>query len=79
MKQLNFILFDEIFINFGSKITQNVFDQNRIGASLLYQTNNPFSFELGYFKWSQQRPSGTDFYSRDIIRFTLHHKIKQKD
>jgi hypothetical protein len=78
MKQLNLIVFDEIFLNVGSKITQNVFDQNRIGASILYQTNTPFSFELGYFKWFQQRPSGTDFYSRDIIRFTLHHDFKRK-
>jgi hypothetical protein len=77
-QQLHLLVFDEILLNAGSNIVQNVFDQNRIGASFLYQTNTPFSFELGYFKWFQQRPSGTEFYSRDIIRFTLHHDFKRK-
>ncbi len=67
--------FDEVFLNIGSNIVGNVFDQNRYGASILYMPGPRFGFELGYFNWFQQRPTGIDFYNRNIIRFTLHHSI----
>ena len=31
-----------------------------------------------YLNWFQQRPSGTDFYNRDIIRFSVFHTINLK-
>jgi len=34
--------------------------------------------ELGYLKNLQRRTSGVDFYDRDIIRFTVFHKINRK-
>jgi hypothetical protein len=70
--------FDEIHINIGRKIVQNVFDQNRYGASLQYMPIESFGFELGYFNWYQQRKSGVDFYNRHIVRFTIHHTINLK-
>lgn len=41
-------LYDEILIGFGSNVTANVFDQNRIGALFGYQVNKMFKAELGY-------------------------------
>ena len=73
--KLSLIAFDEIFINMGGKIVQNVFDQNRLGASIQYMPNENFGFEWGYFNWYQQRKSGVDFYNRDIVRFTIHQTI----
>lgn len=70
--------FDEVHINIGGKIVQNVFDQNRYGASLQYMPIETFGFELGYFNWYQQRKSGVDFYNRHIVRFTIHHSINLK-
>ncbi|HZH70646.1 MAG TPA: DUF2490 domain-containing protein [Flavobacteriaceae bacterium] len=70
--------FDEIHINIGSKIVQNVFDQNRYGASVQYMPYENLGFELGYFNWYQQRKSGVDFYNRHIVRFTIHHTINFK-
>jgi hypothetical protein len=64
--------YDEIFINFGENIVYNKFDQNRIGASVQYMPLKNLGFELGYINWYQQRPSGVDFYERNIVRFTIH-------
>jgi hypothetical protein len=70
--------FDEIFINAGKNIVINVFDQNRYGASVQYMMFKNFGIELGYLNWFQQRPSGVDFYIRDIFRLTIHHTITFK-
>lgn len=78
IQQLTFKAFDEILINIGGKIVQNVFDQNRYGASVQYMPIENFGFELGYFNWYQQQKSGVDFYNRNIIRFTIHHTINFK-
>ncbi|BDD06723.1 DUF2490 domain-containing protein [Aureibacter tunicatorum] len=75
-KQLTVKAFDEIHLNIGKKITQNVFDQNRYGTSIHYMPVENFGFEIGYFNWYQQRASGIDFFNRHIIRFTIHHEIK---
>lgn len=67
--------FNEIFINAGNNIVLNVFDQNRVGGSIQYLMFKNFGVELGYFNWFQQRPSGLDFYSRDIVRFSILHTL----
>lgn len=77
--KLTLIAFDEIHINIGGKIVQNVFDQNRYGASVQYMPATNFGFELGYINWFQQRTSGVDFYNRHIVRFTIHHVIDLKN
>lgn len=41
-------LYDEIFIGFGKKLGENVFDQNRLGILLGYKFNNRFKLEAGY-------------------------------
>ena len=67
---------DELMINAGRKIIYNQFDQNRIYAGLEQGINKNISIELGYLHWYQQRATGNQFFERDIIRFTLYHKIK---
>ena len=73
---LTFRAFDEIFINLGKNIVNNTFDQNRYGASIQYMPVKNFGFELGYINWFQQRSSGSDFYNRNIVRFTIHHTVQ---
>lgn len=70
--------FDEILLNVGNKVVQNVFDQNRIGCSVQIMPSKSLGFELGYFNWFQQQKSGIDFYNRNIIRFTIHQNINVK-
>lgn len=77
-EKLTFKAFDEIHFNIGKKVVQNVFDQNRIGASVQYMTHQNFGIELGYFNWFQQRKSGVDFYNRHILRITTHQTINFK-
>ncbi len=74
-KHLTLKAFDEIHINIGRNIVQNVFDQNRFGASVQYMPIDNFGFELGYFNLFQQQKSGVDFYDRHILRLTIHHII----
>jgi len=66
---------DEILLNAGSRIVKNVFDQNRIYVAFDYNFSKTVSVEMGYLNWFQQQSSGTDFYNRDILRFTIHQKI----
>ncbi len=45
-------LYDEIFIQFGNNVQENIFDQNRLGALLGYKLNKYFKLELGYLNQS---------------------------
>jgi hypothetical protein len=73
---LKVIVYDELMINGGKNIVKNTFDQNRIYTALQYGINKNSAIELGYLKSFQQRANGVDYFDRDIIRFTLLHKIK---
>lgn len=76
---LKAIVYDEIMINAGESIVKNTFDQNRIYAALQYGVSKNIALELGYLNSFQQRASGVDYFDRDIIRFTLFHRIKLKE
>lgn len=67
---------DEIMFNFGKKIIKNTFDQNRIYTAIQYGLNSHLAFELGYLNSFQRRSNGIDYFNRDIIRFSIFHKIK---
>lgn len=47
-------LYDEIFIGFGKNVTNNIFDQNRIGILLGYQFNKIIKIEAGYLNQTIQ-------------------------
>lgn len=72
------IVHDEIMINGGNKIVKNTFDQNRVYVALQYGFSPSLSFELGYLNSFQQRTNGVDYFNRDIIRFSIFHKLKLK-
>lgn len=69
---------NEIHINAGERIINNRFDQNRIYAGLNYAVHKNVAVEAGYLNWYQQRASGSQYFSRDIISFSVHHKIDLK-
>lgn len=73
--ELTFKLKDELMVNIGSKIIKNTFDQNRIYAALHYKINNNIGVEAGYMNWYQQKSSGDEFYSRNIVRLSLFHNL----
>ena len=41
-------VYDEIFVQFGENVQENIFDQNRLGVLLGYKLNKYFKLELGY-------------------------------
>jgi hypothetical protein len=73
---LKAVISDEIMFNFGKTIVKNTFDQNRFYAAVQYGINRNLAFELGYLNSFQRRANGIDFFNRDIIRFSIFHKIK---
>ncbi len=72
----NLKLSNELMLNAGSKIINNQFDQNRLYVGLEQGLNKNVALELGYLHWYQQRPSGYQFFDREIIRFTVYNKIE---
>lgn len=73
--KLTLKVFDEIHLHLAHKTNPNVFDQNRVGGSVIFMPEPNFGLELGYLNWFQQKPSGNDFFSRNITRITLHHTL----
>jgi hypothetical protein len=74
-EKFSFLAFDEILLNLGSKVTYNVFDQNRYGVAAMYSPVKNIGFELMYINWFQQTTAGDLFYDRDILRIALHHTL----
>lgn len=68
--------FNELHLNAGANVGFNIFNQNRIGGGFKWQALPKVGISLQYFFWYQQRASGIDFFSRDILRFTIHHHLK---
>ena len=64
-------LADEIMIN--SK--QNVFDQNRVHVSVDFRVIKSLSLEAGYVYLYQQRAGRDEYFSRQVARFTVIHRI----
>lgn len=77
-RSLKATISDEVMFNFGKDNKRNTFDQNRFYAALRYHFNPNLGLEIGYLKSYQRRASGVDFYDRDIIRFTVYHRIDRK-
>ncbi len=72
---LSLFAYDEIFINLGSNIVNNTFDQNRYALGIQITPVKNITFEVSYINWFQQRPSGFEYYQRNIIRLALNHTI----
>ena len=70
------VVYDELMINAGKRIVYNAFDQNRIYAGLQYGINSSLAVELGYMNSFQQRATGVDYFDRNIMRFSVYHKLK---
>jgi hypothetical protein len=75
---LKTVLSEEIMFNFGKNIVKNTFDQNRFYTAIQYGLNKNMAFELGYLNSFQRRANGIDYFNRDIIRFSIFHKMKVK-
>jgi hypothetical protein len=66
---------NEIFINFGSDIVYNVFDQERIFGGLGYQFTDGLSCVAGYQQVWQQKSDGLTINDNACIRLSIIHNI----
>ncbi len=78
MEKVYVVAFNEVLLNIGSNITNNVFDQNRLGGSIRYSIDKNWKADLTYINWFQQQPSGIDFFDRDILRVVVVYTINPK-
>lgn len=73
---------DEVFLNFGSNVVYNTFDQNRFFAGFGYQFTSHLNAQLGYMNIFQQEASGNNYWSTHAIRLFVFHSLdfrKQDD
>ncbi len=67
--------YNEIFINVGNNIGFNLFDQNRIGATLGYQFTKEFNLQAGYMNQVIQKANGKDIEDNQAITLFLTFNI----
>jgi hypothetical protein len=65
---LQFLLNDELMVNFGEEIRYNTFDQNRLFAGLVYQASKHAQIQGGYMHLYQQLPAGDVYRNQHSIR-----------
>ena len=70
---------DEIFLNFGDRITYNTFDQNRFFAGMGYQFTSHLNAQFGYMNVYQQEASGNNYFSTHTIRLFVYHSLDFRD
>ncbi len=74
-KTVFFAFNDEIHINAGKQITQNMFDQNRLFLGVGYQFNPSTNIQVGYMNLFQQLPAGNQFNNNHTLRIFLFHNL----
>lgn len=70
---------DEIFINAGKQIVNNVFDNNRLILGLTYQENPNLKINLLYNYQFGQRSQPSTFEQSQIVWITVTHRILKKN
>lgn len=72
---LQFLVNDELMVNFGKKIVYNHFDQNRLFGGLVYQINKHAQLHAGYMHLYQQLAAGNVFRNQHSIRIFYFHNL----
>ncbi len=72
---LQFLVNDELFVNFGQNIVYNHFDQNRLFLGLVYQINKHAQLHGGYMNLYQQQTSGNQFRNQHTLRLFYFHNL----
>lgn len=72
---LQFLLNNEVMMNFGKEVRYNYFDQNRLFAGLVYQLNPHAQLQGGYMHLFQQLPAGSTYRNQHSIRVFYFHNF----
>lgn len=68
-------VYDEIFVNFGGNIGFNVFDQNRLGATIGYQFSPQMNVQVGYMNQTIQKPNGREMESNHTLTLFVFYNL----
>lgn len=71
-KPWNFMLADEVLINFGEPIVYNTFDQNRLTLGVKKRINKNWSFDFGYMMVYQQQSNGYTYNLNHTLRLFFY-------
>ncbi|MEQ6120244.1 DUF2490 domain-containing protein [Reichenbachiella sp. MALMAid0571] len=72
-KNLTINIGDEVYLNAGKEITDNIFDQNRILIGPSFQFNQKFAITLLYIQKFSKLDLPSDFEQDDIVNLTVRH------
>ncbi|GGK59694.1 DUF2490 domain-containing protein [Rufibacter glacialis] len=68
-------LYDEVFVNFGPNVTQNIFDQNRAYAAVGYRFHKDATLEVGYLHQHVAQRNGIWFESNHTLQVGLTYNL----
>lgn len=66
---------NELFVNFGGNIVNNVFDQDRVFGGFGYQVSKQFAVLTGYQHIWQQRSDGFTINDVSCLRLTIFYNM----
>jgi hypothetical protein len=69
------VIANEVFFNFGKRIVNNTFDQNRLFIGMGYQFTSHLNAQLGYMNVYQQEAAGNKYLSTNAIRLFVFHSL----
>ncbi|MCA8829790.1 DUF2490 domain-containing protein [Hymenobacter sp. BT728] len=70
-----FLLNNEVMMNFGKEIRLNYFDQNRLFAGVVYPFSKNAQLQAGYMHLFQQLPAGSTYRNQHTIRVFYFHNF----
>ncbi|RNI26015.1 DUF2490 domain-containing protein [Rufibacter latericius] len=74
-KEFYLSLYDEVFVNFGPNVTNNVFDQNRAYAAVGYRFHKDATLEVGYLHQHVAQRNGIWFESNHTLQVGLTYNL----
>ena len=66
---------EELYLNFGSSIVYNTFDQNRLFAGFYYYLNDANILQLGYTNLFQKYNAPDKYLKSDVLRVSVFNTI----
>ncbi len=72
---------DEVFVNFGKNVANNVFDQNRAGVALGWRYAHDWRGEVGFLQQTSLKPNGRDLEQNATLTFGMYYtrQARKKD
>lgn len=70
-KSLSLAFGDELYLYYGSTLSNHVFDQNRVFLGFSYAVNKQLHFVFGYLNIQQQNATATTLKISNILKATL--------